>query len=101
VKFKLAKKKAGTDAGKLYAIKNIKRRSLERRDIDHAWTERRVFEKTRDTPFFVQLHYALQSNEHLHLVMGEYIKQNITVTKCVGSSYVPCLSSWPFRTCTR
>ncbi|KDR11860.1 ribosomal protein S6 kinase alpha-5-like [Zootermopsis nevadensis] len=47
----------------------MKRRLLKRKDIDHAWTEHRVFEKTRDCPFLVQLHYAFLSNERLHLVM--------------------------------
>jgi serine/threonine protein kinase len=70
----LVRKRGGVDDSKLYAMKVvIKSKKLKKKDIERMKTERNVLEKAGRSPFLVRLHYAFQTDTHLHLVMGEYI----------------------------
>jgi ribosomal protein S6 kinase alpha-5 len=71
----LVRKIGGVDDGKLYAMKVIRKsKKLKKKDIQRMKTERNVLEKAGCSRFLVRLHYAFQTDRHLHLVMGEYIK---------------------------
>lgn len=81
----------GFNKGKLYAMKSMKRKKIEA-DFGFASqtaTEFRVSEEVGDSPFLVKSHYTFATESHLHLVMGEYIKNcshvwDRTATGCLG-----------------
>jgi ribosomal protein S6 kinase alpha-5 len=45
----------------------------ENRTIEETETEIQVLEAVRQGPFLVTLHYSFQSDDHLYLILGEYI----------------------------
>lgn len=71
------RKRTGTDAGHLYAMKVLKKASIVQRKktTEHTKTERQVLEAVRDSPFLVTLHYAFQTDAKLHLILGKKTKK--------------------------
>lgn len=67
----LVRKRIGTDAGRLYAMKVLKKASIvqKKKTTEHTKTERQVLEAVRDSPFLVTLHYAFQTDAKLHLIL--------------------------------
>uniref|UniRef100_A0A8C6VFQ4 Ribosomal protein S6 kinase n=1 Tax=Naja naja TaxID=35670 RepID=A0A8C6VFQ4_NAJNA len=70
----LVRKISGHDAGKLYAMKVLKKATIiqKAKTTEHTKTERQVLEHIRQSPFLVTLHYAFQTNTKLHLIL-DYI----------------------------
>ncbi|CAI9178512.1 unnamed protein product [Rangifer tarandus platyrhynchus] len=68
----LVRKVSGHDAGKLYAMKVLKKAALvqKAKSTEHARAERQVLEQVRQSPFLVTLHYAFQTEAKLHLILG-------------------------------
>lgn len=68
------RKVSGHDAGKLYAMKVLKKATIvqKAKTTEHTRTERQVLEHIRQSPFLVTLHYAFQTDTKLHLILGEY-----------------------------
>lgn len=66
------RKAGGHDAGKLYAMKVLRKAALVQRakTQEHTRTERSVLELVRQAPFLVTLHYAFQTDAKLHLILG-------------------------------
>ncbi|XP_046400105.1 ribosomal protein S6 kinase alpha-5 isoform X2 [Ischnura elegans] len=73
VRKKGAKGKGGdcVDAGRLYAMKVLKKASIvqKKKTTEHTRTERQVLEAVRQSPFLVTLHYAFQTEAKLHLIL--------------------------------
>lgn len=69
----LVRKVGGSDRGKLFAMKVLKKATIVRKKkvMEHTLTERSVLEAIRDFPFLVTLHYAFQTDTKLHLIMGK------------------------------
>lgn len=69
----LVRKVSGRDAGKLYAMKVLKKATIvqKKKTTEHTKTERQVLEAVRQSPFLVTLHYAFQTDAKLHLILGE------------------------------
>lgn len=44
----------------------------KKKTTEHTKTERHVLEAVRQSPFLVTLHYAFQTDEKLHLILGMY-----------------------------
>jgi len=67
----LVRKLSGTDRGKLYAMKVLKKASIvqKTKTTEHTKTERQVLEAIRMSPFLVTLHYAFQTDAKLHLIL--------------------------------
>ncbi|XP_034948396.1 ribosomal protein S6 kinase alpha-5-like isoform X2 [Chelonus insularis] len=67
----LVRKRTGADAGRLYAMKVLKKASIvqKKKTTEHTKTERQVLEAVRDSPFLVTLHYAFQTDAKLHLIL--------------------------------
>lgn len=75
------RKRTGNDAGKLYAMKVLKKAAIvqKKKTTEHTKTERQVLEAVRDSPFLVTLHYAFQTDAKLHLILGNFfVKINPT-----------------------
>ncbi|KAM6134045.1 LOW QUALITY PROTEIN: ribosomal protein S6 kinase alpha-5 [Phoenicopterus ruber ruber] len=70
----LVRKVSGHDAGKLYAMKVLKKATIvqKAKTTEHTRTERQVLEHIRQSPFLVTLHYAFQTDTKLHLIL-DYI----------------------------
>ncbi|XP_036099559.1 ribosomal protein S6 kinase alpha-5 isoform X7 [Molossus molossus] len=70
----LVRKVSGHDAGKLYAMKVLKKATIvqKAKTTEHTRTERQVLEHIRQSPFLVTLHYAFQTETKLHLIL-DYI----------------------------
>lgn len=68
----LVRKVSGKDAGKLYAMKVLKKATIvqKKKTTEHTKTERQVLEAVRQSPFLVTLHYAFQTDAKLHLILG-------------------------------
>lgn len=68
----LVRKVSGRDAGKLYAMKVLKKATIvqKKKTTEHTKTERQVLEAVRQSPFLVTLHYAFQTDAKLHLILG-------------------------------
>ena len=68
----LVRKTCGSDKGKLYAMKVLKKASIvqKTKTTEHTKTERQVLEAIRQSPFLVTLHYAFQTDAKLHLILG-------------------------------
>lgn len=64
---------SGHDAGKLYAMKVLKKATIvqKAKTAEHTRTERQVLEHIRQSPFLVTLHYAFQTDTKLHLILGQ------------------------------
>lgn len=69
----LVRKVSGKDAGKLYAMKVLKKATIvqKKKTTEHTKTERQVLEAVRQSPFLVTLHYAFQTDAKLHLILGK------------------------------
>ncbi|XP_076066239.1 ribosomal protein S6 kinase alpha-5-like isoform X2 [Oratosquilla oratoria] len=67
----LVRKMTGHDAGKLYAMKVLKKATIvqKKKTTEHTKTERQVLEAVRQSPFLVTLHYAFQTDAKLHLIL--------------------------------
>ncbi|GFN99037.1 ribosomal protein s6 kinase [Plakobranchus ocellatus] len=67
----LVRKRGGRDAGKLYALKQLKKASIvqKTKTTEHTRTERQVLEAIRESPFLVTLHYAFQTDSKLNLIL--------------------------------
>ncbi|GFR67527.1 ribosomal protein S6 kinase, partial [Elysia marginata] len=67
----LVRKRGGRDAGKLYALKQLKKASIvqKTKTTEHTRTERQVLEAIRESPFLVTLHYAFQTESKLNLIL--------------------------------
>lgn len=67
----LVRKIGGSDGGKLYALKQLKKASIvqKTKTTEHTITERQVLESIRDSPFLVTLHYAFQTDAKLNLIL--------------------------------
>uniref|UniRef100_A0A3B3RZT0 Ribosomal protein S6 kinase n=1 Tax=Paramormyrops kingsleyae TaxID=1676925 RepID=A0A3B3RZT0_9TELE len=67
----LVRKVSGHDAGKLYAMKVLKKATIvqKAKTAEHTRTERHVLEHIRQSPFLVTLHYAFQTDTQLHLIL--------------------------------
>ncbi|XP_035279617.1 ribosomal protein S6 kinase alpha-5 [Anguilla anguilla] len=67
----LVRKVSGHDAGKLYAMKVLKKATIvqKAKTAEHTRTERQVLEHIRQSPFLVTLHYAFQTDTQLHLIL--------------------------------
>ncbi|PNF15781.1 hypothetical protein B7P43_G10419 [Cryptotermes secundus] len=69
----LVQKRGGTDDGRFYAMKVIKKASVIEEDVSqYIMTERNVLEVVGKHPFFTSLHYAFQTDTKLYLVL-DYI----------------------------
>lgn len=68
----LVRKLSGHDAGKLYAMKVLRKAAIvaKAKTTEHTRTERAVLEHVRQSPFLVTLHYAFQTDSKLHLILG-------------------------------
>jgi hypothetical protein len=66
----------GKDSGRLYAMKVLQKNRITKteKNIKHMKAEREVFNYVGGCPFLTNLHYAFQTKEKLHLVLGEYTK---------------------------
>ncbi len=68
-KVMMVKKKAGENAGKIFALKILKKQAIiDRGQVEHTKAERKILEEI-DHPFLMKLHYAFQSPTKLYLVM--------------------------------
>lgn len=67
----LVRKRGGSDHGRLYAMKILKKVTIvqKKKTTEHTKTERQVLEAVRDNPFLVTLHYAFQTDAKLHLIL--------------------------------
>ncbi|XP_074028168.1 ribosomal protein S6 kinase alpha-5 isoform X2 [Leptinotarsa decemlineata] len=67
----LVRKRGGSDDGRLYAMKVLKKATIvqKKKTTEHTKTERQVLEAVRDNPFLVTLHYAFQTDAKLHLIL--------------------------------
>uniref|UniRef100_T1HB49 non-specific serine/threonine protein kinase n=1 Tax=Rhodnius prolixus TaxID=13249 RepID=T1HB49_RHOPR len=68
----LVRKRGGKDAGRLYAMKVLKKATIvqKKKTTEHTKTERQVLEAVRQSPFLVTLHYAFQTDAKLHLILA-------------------------------
>jgi ribosomal protein S6 kinase alpha-5 len=71
----LVRKVDGKDAGKLYAMKVLKKANIVQKvkTTEHIRTERQVLASIRQAPFLCKLYYAFQTDAKLHLIL-EYIR---------------------------
>lgn len=79
------RKVSGHDAGKLYAMKVLKKATIvqKAKTAEHTRTERQVLEHIRQSPFLVTLHYAFQTDTKLHLILGEDVSHAADFPFCV------------------
>ena len=75
----LARKRGGADAGRLYAMKVLKKATIvqKRKTTEHTKTEREVLQTIRQSPFLVTMHYAFQTESKLHIVLGKLFSISI------------------------
>lgn len=68
----LAKKKAGRNAGRVYAMKVLRKQDVfKKKQVEHTKSEQRIL-KHVEHPFVVRLRYAFQNDHKLYLVMDYY-----------------------------
>ena len=68
----LAKKKSGRNAGRVYAMKVLRKQDVfKKKQVEHTKSEQRIL-KHVEHPFVVRLRYAFQSDFKLYLVMDYY-----------------------------
>lgn len=67
------RKRTGADAGRLYAMKVLKKASIvqKKKTTEHTKSERQILEAIRDSPFLITLYYAFQTDDKLCLILGE------------------------------
>ncbi|XP_011876949.1 PREDICTED: ribosomal protein S6 kinase alpha-5 isoform X2 [Vollenhovia emeryi] len=70
----LVRKRTGADAGRLYAMKVLKKASIvqKKKTTEHTKSERQILEAIRDSPFLITLYYAFQTDDKLCLIL-EYV----------------------------
>lgn len=75
----LVRKRTGVDAGRLYAMKVLRKVAIvqKKKMAEHTKTERQVLEAIRNSPFLVSLHYAFQTDAKLHLILGKHIRYTV------------------------
>jgi serine/threonine protein kinase len=75
----LVRKTGGTDNGHLYAMKVLLKAVIidDLKITEYTVMERQVLEAVRQAPFLVGLQYAFQTDDKLHLVLGEHKNCNI------------------------
>jgi ribosomal protein S6 kinase alpha-5 len=75
----LVQKTDGVDFGHLYAIKELQKAEITKytKITKYTNTERQVLEAVRQSPFLIGLQYAFQTDETLHLILGEHKHCNI------------------------
>ncbi|KDR15326.1 Ribosomal protein S6 kinase alpha-5, partial [Zootermopsis nevadensis] len=90
----LVKQIRGLNVGKYYAMKIMEMNDITRSTviIRHTQTECIVSAEVGDSPFLVKSHYTFVTKSHLHLVMGEYMKncshvRDRTATGCLGPEW--------------
>ncbi len=85
----LARKRGGADAGRLYAMKVLKKATIvqKRKTTEHTKTEREVLQTIRQSPFLVTMHYAFQTESKLHIVLGRLVFLFPFVEKYCSSSF--------------
>ncbi|KAG5857929.1 hypothetical protein ANANG_G00024610 [Anguilla anguilla] len=91
----LVRKVSGHDAGKLYAMKVLKKATIvqKAKTAEHTRTERQVLEHIRQSPFLVTLHYAFQTDTQLHLILG--LSVCLSVRPSVPSRPFPVFAPQP------
>ncbi|TDH69833.1 hypothetical protein CCR75_002361 [Bremia lactucae] len=68
----LAKKKHGKNAGRVYAMKVLRKHDVfKKKQVEHTKSEQRIL-KHVEHPFVVRLRYAFQNHQKLYLVMDYY-----------------------------
>jgi serine/threonine protein kinase len=68
----LAKKQSGRNAGRVYAMKVLRKQDVfKKKQVEHTKSEQRIL-KHVEHPFVVRLRYAFQNNHKLYLVMDYY-----------------------------
>ncbi|DAZ99136.1 TPA: hypothetical protein N0F65_010220 [Lagenidium giganteum] len=68
----LAKKKGGRNAGRVYAMKVLRKQDVfKKKQVEHTKSEQRIL-KHVEHPFVVRLRYAFQNDHKLYLVMDYY-----------------------------
>ncbi|GMF16165.1 unnamed protein product [Phytophthora lilii] len=68
----LAKKKHGRNAGRVYAMKVLRKQDVfKKKQVEHTKSEQRIL-KHVEHPFVVRLRYAFQNHQKLYLVMDYY-----------------------------
>jgi hypothetical protein len=69
-------KATGKGSGRLYEMKVVQKNRIVKNEesIKHMKAEREAFNYVGGCPFLTNLHYAFQTKEKLHLVLGEYTK---------------------------
>lgn len=68
----LAKKKHGRNAGRVYAMKVLRKQDVfKKKQVEHTKSEQRIL-KHIEHPFVVRLRYAFQNHHKLYLVMDYY-----------------------------
>ncbi|KAG1687564.1 hypothetical protein DVH05_004761 [Phytophthora capsici] len=68
----LAKKKHGKNAGRVYAMKVLRKQDVfKKKQVEHTKSEQRIL-KHVEHPFVVRLRYAFQNHQKLYLVMDYY-----------------------------
>ncbi|KJE91462.1 ribosomal protein S6 kinase alpha-5 [Capsaspora owczarzaki ATCC 30864] len=70
----LVRKSTGHNAGRLFAMKVLKKDSIEResKTVEHTRAERSILAAVHDAPFLVHLQYAFQTSAKLYLVLEYY-----------------------------
>lgn len=85
----LVRKKSGSDQGRLYAMKVLKKATVvqKRKTAEHTKTERQVLEAVRSCPFLVRMYYAFQTDAKLYLILGEQQRR----VECSWTTLKPAL----------
>ncbi|XP_033608905.1 uncharacterized protein LOC111868339 isoform X2 [Cryptotermes secundus] len=75
----LVRKTDSADSGHLYAMKVLAKADIIKTEkiVEYTRTERQVLEEVRWSPFLRELHYAFQTSEKLHLILGGHKNCNI------------------------
>jgi serum/glucocorticoid-regulated kinase 2 len=59
--------------GKVYAMKILKKKAIiERNQVEHTKSERKILESTKSHPFLMSMRYAFQSKEKLYFVLDYF-----------------------------
>lgn len=68
----LVRKIGGSDSGRVYAMKVLKKTRVAQKPktLEHTLTERQALERLKGLPFLVEMVYAFQTENKLHIVMG-------------------------------
>ena len=93
----LVRKIRGSNSGKLFAMKILKKAYVtrKRKTAEHTVTERDVLEAIRDSPFLATLHYAFQTDTKLHLIMGGWVGLCVRVCAYVCMCLYMCTNVHP------